>query len=148
MIYDIDILQAVQEKLKEKWGEIPVYLQEVKEGFPTPAFFLKTLTVATPQGHETVYRDTDIYITYIPKKMYKTSGILQVMADVEDCLRDGLKVKDRLISVSTMTEELLGGDNDGGRVTVTLQYYESSDQDEISELMRILHQTFHGKENQ
>lgn len=49
MIHDIDILQAVQEKLK---GRFPysVYLQEVKEGFRPPAFFLKSMTVTSPQG--------------------------------------------------------------------------------------------------
>ena len=38
MIHDIDILQAVQQKLKERFP-YPVYLQEVKEGFAPPAFF-------------------------------------------------------------------------------------------------------------
>ena len=32
MIHDLDILQAVQQKLKERFP-YPVYLQEVKEGF-------------------------------------------------------------------------------------------------------------------
>ena len=58
MIHDIDILQAVQQKLKERFP-YPVYLQEVKEGFRPPAFFLKTMTVTSPQGSKEVYRDTD-----------------------------------------------------------------------------------------
>ena len=62
MIHDIDILQAIQQKLKERFP-YPVYLQEVKEGFRPPAFFLKTMTVASPQGRKEVYRDTDMYIT-------------------------------------------------------------------------------------
>lgn len=70
MIHDIDILQAVQQKLKERFP-YPVYLQEVKEGFAPPAFFLKTMTVATPQKENEVYRDTDLYITYLPKKQEK-----------------------------------------------------------------------------
>lgn len=32
MIHDLDILQAVQQKFKERFP-YPVYLQEVKEGF-------------------------------------------------------------------------------------------------------------------
>lgn len=43
MIHDLDILQAVQQKFKERFP-YPVYLQEVKEGFAPPAFFLKTMT--------------------------------------------------------------------------------------------------------
>ena len=53
MIHDLDILQAVQQKLKERFP-YPVYLQEVKEGFAPPAFFLKTMTVATPQKENEV----------------------------------------------------------------------------------------------
>lgn len=74
MIHDIDILQAVQQKLKERFP-YPVYLQEVKEGFAPPAFFLKTMTVATPQKENEVYRDTDLYITYLPKKQEKSTAI-------------------------------------------------------------------------
>lgn len=70
MIHDLDILQAVQQKLKERFP-YPVYLQEVKEGFAPPAFFLKTMTVVTPQKETEVYRDTDLYITYLPRKQAK-----------------------------------------------------------------------------
>ena len=49
MIHDIDILQAIQQKLKERFP-YPVYLQEVKEGFRPPAYFLKTRTVDSPKS--------------------------------------------------------------------------------------------------
>ena len=77
MIHDLDILQAVQQKLKERFP-YPVHLQEVKEGFAPPAFFLKTMTVAMPQKENEVYRDTDLYITYLPKKQEKSTAIYAV----------------------------------------------------------------------
>ena len=89
MIHDIDILQAVQQKLKERFP-YPVYLQEVKEGFRPPAFFLKTMTVASPQGRKEVYRDTDMYITYIPQKQTASASIYEVLAAAEDLFRDGM----------------------------------------------------------
>lgn len=89
MIHDIDILQAVQQKLKERFP-YPVYLQEVKEGFRPPAFFLKTMTVASPQGRKEVYRDTDMYITYIPQKQTASASIYEVLAAAEDCSVTGL----------------------------------------------------------
>ena len=94
MIHDIDILQAVQQKLKERFP-YPVYLQEVKEGFRPPAFFLKTMTVASPQGRKEVYRDTDMYITYIPQKQTASASIYEVLAAAEDLFRDGIAVQDR-----------------------------------------------------
>lgn len=132
MIHDIDILQAVQQKLKERFP-YPVYLQEVKEGFAPPAFFLKTMTVATPQKENEVYRDTDLYITYLPKKQ-------------ENLFRDGLKVGNRYLPVVSMSEELMGTDNDGGRLTLTFQYYDAREKEETAEIMKVLHQRYQGKE--
>ena len=112
MIHDIDILQAIQQKLKEQFP-YPVYLQEVKEGFRPPAFFLKTMTVASPQGRREVYRDTDMYITYIPQKQTASASIYEVLAAAEDLFRDGIAVQDRFFAVRSMNEELIGADNDG-----------------------------------
>lgn len=145
MIHDIDILQAIQQKLKERFP-YPVYLQEVKEGFRPPAFFLKTMTVASPQGRKEVYRDTDIYITYIPQKQTASTSIYEVLAAAEDLLRDGIAVQDRFFAVLSMNEELIGSDNDGGRLTLTVQYYDSADETEAAERMKVLHQRYRGKE--
>ena len=101
MIHDIDILQAIQQKLKERFP-YPVYLQEVKEGFRPPAFFLKTMTVASPQSCKEVYRDTDMYITYIPQKQTASASIYEVLAAAEDLFRDGIAVQDRFFAVRSM----------------------------------------------
>lgn len=45
-----------------------------------------------------------------------------------------------------LSEELIGQDNDGGRVTLTLQYYDSADETEATEIMKVLHQRYRGKE--
>ena len=145
MIHDIDILQAVQQKLKERFP-YPVYLQEVKEGFAPPAFFLKTMTVATPQKEKEVYRDTDLYITYLPKKQEKSTAIYAVLFAAENLFRDGLKVGNRYLPVVSMSEELMGTDNDGGRLTLTFQYYDAREKEETAEIMKVLHQRYQGKE--
>lgn len=145
MIRDIDILQAVQKKLKERFS-CPVYLQEVKEGFASPAFFLKTMTVVTPQKENEVYRDTDLYITYLPKKQESSTAIYAVLFVVENLFRDGLIVSDRCLSVISISEELIGTDNDGGRLTLTFQYYDANGETEMADLMTVLHQRYLGKE--
>lgn len=146
MIHDLDILQAVQEQLRTKFPGCPVYLQEVKEGFQPPAFFLKSMTVATPLHDGMVYRDTDIYITYVPRKTIHTFVIFQALADALELFMDGLTVKDRHISFSSITEELLGEANDGGQITLSFSYYEAATKEEITELMLILHERVRGKE--
>ena len=49
-------------------------------------------------------------------------------------------------SVLSMSEELIGQDNDGGRVTLTLNYYDSAEKNDETEPMEILHQRYKGKE--
>lgn len=43
----------------------------------------------------------------------------------ENLFRDGLKVGNRYLPVVSMSEELMGTDNDGGRLTLTFQYYDA-----------------------
>ena len=70
----------------------------------------------------------------------------EVLAAVEDLFRDGIAVQDRFFAVLSLSEELMGQDNDGGRVTLTIQYYDSADETETAELMKVLHQRYRGKE--
>lgn len=109
-------------------------------------FFLKTMTVATPQKENEVYRDTDLYITYLPKKQEKSTAIYAVLFAAENLFRDGLKVGNRYLPVVSMSEELMGTDNDGGRLTLTFQYYDAREKEETAEIMKVLHQRYQGKE--
>jgi hypothetical protein len=45
-----------------------------------------------------------------------------------------------------MSEELMGTDNDGGRLTLTFQYYDAQEKEETAEIMKVLHQRYQGKE--
>lgn len=55
------------------------------------------MTVTSPQGDKEVYRDTDIYITYIPQKQAASKSIYEVLAAAEDLFRDGIAVQDRFL---------------------------------------------------
>ena len=45
-----------------------------------------------------------------------------------------------------MSEELMGTDNDGGRLTLTFQYYDAREKEETAEIMKVLYQRYQGKE--
>lgn len=84
--------------------------------------------------------------TYIPQKQTASTSIYEVLAAAEDLFRDGIAVQDRFFAVRSMNEELIGPDNDGGRLTLTVQYYDSADETEAAERMKVLHQRYRGKE--
>lgn len=98
------------------------------------------MTVVTPKKENEVYRDADLYITYLPKKQAKSTAIYAVLFAAEDLFRDGLEVGGRYLSVMSMSEELMGKDNDGGRLTLTFQYYDAQEKEETAEIMKGRHQ--------
>ena len=51
MLRQVEILKAVQDKLKKIYP-LKVYLDEVKEDFETPCFFLKLIKTAIPHNIE------------------------------------------------------------------------------------------------
>lgn len=104
------------------------------------------MTVVTSQKETEVYLDTDLYITYLPRKQEKSTAIYAVLFAAEDLFQDGLKVGDRYFPVVSMSEELMGTDNDGWRLTLTFQYYDAQEKEETAEIMKILHQRYQGKE--
>ena len=72
--------------------------------------------------------------------------IYAVLFAAENLFRDGLKVGNRYLPVVSMSEELMGTDNDGGRLTLTFQYYDAREKEETAEIMKVLHQRYQGKE--
>lgn len=58
----------------------------------------------------------------------------------EDLFRDGLEVGGRYLPVMSMSEELMGKDNDGWRLTLTFQYYDAQEKEETAEIMKVRHQ--------
>ncbi len=98
------------------------------------------MTVVTPKKENEVYRDADLYITYLPKKQAKSTAIYAVLFAAEDLFRDGLEVGGCYLSVMSMSEELMGKDNDGGRLTLTFQYYDAQEKEETAEIMKGRHQ--------
>ncbi len=98
------------------------------------------MTVVTPKKENEVYRDADLYITYLPKKQEKSTAIYAVLFTAEDLFRDGLEVGGRYLPVMSMSEELIGKDNDGWRLTLTFQYYDVQEKEETAEIMKVRHQ--------
>ncbi len=98
------------------------------------------MTVVTPKKENEVYRDADLYITYLPQKQAKSTAIYAVLFAAEDLFRDGLEVGGCYLSVMSMSEELMGKDNDGGRLTLTFQYYDAQEKEETAEIMKGRHQ--------
>lgn len=63
----LDILQAVQAKLTEAFN-YPIYLDETKEGFQSPCFFLKAIRTTNRDNHTYHKNNVSIYVTFFSEK--------------------------------------------------------------------------------
>lgn len=63
----LDILQAVQSKLAESFN-YPIYLDETKEGFQSPCFFLKAIRTTNRDNYTYYKNNVSIYVTFFSEK--------------------------------------------------------------------------------
>lgn len=63
----LDILQAVQSKLAESFN-YPIYLDETKEGFQSPCFFLKAIRTTNRDNYIYHKNNVSIYVTFFSEK--------------------------------------------------------------------------------
>lgn len=135
MLKQSEILLAVGNKLKSQFPNFPAYLDDTKENFKSPCFFLKMIVLKQPVNKYVNYNDCTLYITYFSLKgeaMYKTYDIKDAVIDL---FWRGLKVKDRYIhfgNISTMTE---GQDADIEMLTLPFVFYDAIEMDVTEYLM-------------
>jgi hypothetical protein len=63
----LDILQAVQAKLAKAFN-YPIYLDETKEGFQSPCFFLKAIRTTNRDNYTYHKNNVSIYVTFFSEK--------------------------------------------------------------------------------
>lgn len=63
----LDILQAVQAKLAKAFN-YPIYLDETKEGFQSPCFFLKAIRTTNRDNYTYHKNNVSIYVTFFAEK--------------------------------------------------------------------------------
>lgn len=116
MITQLDILKAITTELK-KIKNIPVFLDDIKEGFGDEAFFLKAIGKRTQINKYLNNNTVNIYITYVKAKNTITAAELYSLKDlIVDTFYTGLFVKTetetRHINFNAITAEVLGQDGD------------------------------------
>ncbi|MBP3722455.1 MAG: hypothetical protein J6I62_04290 [Selenomonadaceae bacterium] len=112
MLRQVEILKAVQDKLKKLYP-LKVYLDEVKEDFETPCFFLKLIKTAIPHNIESnkCLNDCLLIIAYLALKgTAQATDLYDIKDNVTAAFWRGLQVKDRYlyfeeVSSDTDTEE-------------------------------------------
>ena len=144
MLTQIDILSAIKDILTSKFG-YPIYLDEVKEGFESPCFFLKAIRTANRDNKCNQLNTIMIYITFFSEKGTLTAEELYNLQDLlTQCFISEFHVKkdDRYLQALNLNHEIDGEDSDIIIFSFDIRYYDclyEKDNNTDQELMNQLH---------
>lgn len=130
MLTEEEILRAVRQKIKGIYPKYPINLEDSKENFRTPCFFLKLIRSTTKAGKRTTYNVCTLYVTYFPCQPADPVNLYSVKDAVVEAFWNGLQVADRIIKFGTLSTNTIGQDGDVAEITLPFTYYDSLGQDE------------------
>lgn len=153
MLTQINILQAVRDILHTHY-EYPIYLDEVKEGFESPCFFLKSIRLSNKDSKCYELNNITIYITFFSEKGALTAEELYILQDsLTSYFESGIKVNkdNRYLLTRNLSHSIDGEDSDIITFSFDIQYYDylytKDKEDEAYEKLTTLHLNERLKDN-
>lgn len=142
MLTQLDILSAIRGILDSKFN-YPVYLDEVKEGFESPCFFIKANRLTNRDNKCYQLNTIMIYITFFSEKGILTAEELYNLQDsLTQYFISGFPVKkdNRYLQTLNLNHEIDGEDSDIINFSFDIKYYDYLyEKDTDQELMNQLH---------
>ena len=132
MIQYQDILGALTKVIKEYFKAIPIYGDEVREGYKKPSFFIGILPVNSI-NHTKSIREEQLLVTV--SYFSNTSQSLKnykVLQELKMLLGQVLSVGDRKLTISEMTTHQVGEEGDIYQISFSLHYYELANAEDDS----------------
>lgn len=145
MLTQIDLLKAVRDILINHY-EYPVYLDEVKEGFESPCFFLKSNRLTNLDNKSYELNNITIYLTFFSEKGTLNAEELYTIQDsLTSYFRSGFIVQkdNRYLLTKNLSHEIDGEDSDIINFSFDIQYYDylytKDNENEVYEKLTTLH---------
>lgn len=141
MLKQTDILRATQEKLKKLYP-LPVYLDEVKEDFQTPCFFLKMIKRVQPHNINSnkCLNECLLVITYFALKgTVQAVDLYDIKDSVAAAFWRGMQVGDRYIHFEEVKSDTDSEEAEIVYIQLPFTYYDSDsgDDEELPRIMKI-----------
>lgn len=141
MLKQTDILRTAQEKLKKLYP-LPVYLDEVKEDFQTPCFFLKMIKRVVPHNIQSDKNLNDclLVITYFALKgTVQAVDLYDIKDSVAAAFWRGMQVGNRYIHFEEVRSDTDSEEQEIVYIQLPFQYYDSDggEEEELPRIMKI-----------
>ena len=124
MVLYQDIAKAVTMVIKGAFPDVPIYGDEVREGYKTPSFFVGIMPV-TSINHTKNIKGESILITV--SYFSNTTGSLKnyrVMQELKVAFGQVVGVDNRRFTIEELATEKIGEDGDIYGLTFSINYYE------------------------
>ncbi len=136
MVLYQDIAKAVTMVIKEAFPNIPIYSDEVREGYKTPSFFIGIMPVTSINHTKSIKEEQLlITITYFSDTAESLKNY-QVMQQLKSAFGQVLGVDNRRFTIQETNTEKIGEDGDIYQFTFGIDYYELASSESDSVLVR------------
>lgn len=137
MVLYTDVIKSVTKVLKDNFG-LPVYGDEVKEGYKTPSFFVGMFPISsTTITKNYVQTELMIVVSYFSGTNDSVKNF-KMMNDLKRAFGLVLKVENRRFTIRDIEIEKAGEDNDIFQFTFSINYHELMNFEEEPEVMKEL----------
>ncbi len=124
MVLYQDIAKAVTKVIKEAFPNVPIYGDEVKEGYKKPSFFIGILPVSSINYTRSIKEEQLLITVSYFSNTTDTLKNYSVMQKIKAAFGQVLGVDNRKFTIQEITTEKVGEDGDIYQFTFDINYYE------------------------
>ena len=133
MVLYQDIAKAVTMVIKGAFPNVPIYGDEVREGYKTPSFFVGIMPVSSINHTKSIKEEQLLITVSYFSNTSETLRNYQVMQKLKAAFGQVLSVDNRRFTIQETNTEKVGEDGDIYQFTFDINYYElaSSESDSV-----------------
>ena len=136
MVLYQDIAKAVTMVIKEAFPDIPVYGDEVREGYKTPSFFIGIMPVSSINHTKNIKEEQLLITVSYFSNTTESLKNYRVMQELKTAFGQVLGVDNRRFTIQETNTEKVGEDGDIYQFTFDINYYELAPSESDSVLVR------------
>ncbi len=136
MVLYQDIAKAVTMVIKGAFPDVPIYGDEVREGYKTPSFFIGIMPVSSINHTKSIKEEQLLITVSYFSNTTESLKNYKVMQELKVAFGQVLSVDNRKFTIEEMNTEKVGEDGDIYQLTFDINYYELASTDSDSELVR------------
>ena len=133
MVLYQDIAKAVTMVIKETFPDVPIYGDEVREGYKTPSFFIGIMPVSSINHTKSIKEEQLLITVSYFSNTRESLKNYRVMQELKVAFGQVLSVDNRRFTIQETNTEKVGEDGDIYQFTFNINYYElaSSESDGV-----------------